>query len=66
MIVPPAESGQAVRPKGSNKLSNIDYIGPPPRGILTEEEAERLINLFFQLCILISHIFLNFFIHQKF
>ena len=47
MIVPPAESGQAVRPKGSNKLSNIDYIGPPPRGILTEEEAERLINLFF-------------------
>lgn len=47
MFVPPAESGNAVRPKGSNKLSNIDYIGPAPRGILTEDEAKRLINLFF-------------------
>ncbi|KHC75738.1 hypothetical protein MGI_00305 [Candida albicans P75016] len=47
MFVPPAESGNAVRPKGSNKLSSIDYIGPAPRGILTEDEAKRLINLFF-------------------
>ncbi|RCK55878.1 Transcriptional activator ARO80 [Candida viswanathii] len=47
MIVPPAESGHAVRPKGSNKLSNIDYIGNKPTAILTEDEATRLINLFF-------------------
>ncbi|EGW34958.1 uncharacterized protein SPAPADRAFT_145658 [Spathaspora passalidarum NRRL Y-27907] len=47
MTMPPAESGYAVRPKASNKLSNIEYIGPAPNGILTEQEAERLINLFF-------------------
>ena len=34
-----------IRPKGSNKLSNIDYIGE--NGLLTEFEAEMLINLFF-------------------
>lgn len=45
MIVPPAISGHEVRPKGSNKLSSIEYIGP--NGILTEFEAEKLINLFF-------------------
>ncbi|CAK9438656.1 uncharacterized protein LODBEIA_P28800 [Lodderomyces beijingensis] len=47
MTMPAAESGHSVRPKASTKLSNIDYIGPAPNGILTEEEAERLINLFF-------------------
>ncbi|KAI5961999.1 ARO80 [Candida theae] len=47
MTVPAAESGYAVRPKASKKLSSIEYIGPSPHGILTEEEAERLINLFF-------------------
>ncbi|RLV94284.1 Transcriptional activator ARO80 [Spathaspora sp. JA1] len=47
MTMPPAENGYVVRPKASNKLSNIEYIGPPPNGILTEQEAERLINLFF-------------------
>ena len=59
MFVPPAESGNAVRPKGSNKLSSID-IGPAPRGILTEDEAKRLINLFLPLCIHIFHIFQKF------
>lgn len=34
-----------IRPKGSNKLSNIDYIGE--NGLLTEYEAEMLVNLFF-------------------
>lgn len=34
-----------IRPKGENKLSNIDYIGV--NGLLTEFEAEMLINLFF-------------------
>lgn len=34
-----------IRPKGSNRLSNIDYIGE--NGLLTEFEAEMLINLFF-------------------
>ena len=66
MFVPPAESGNAVRPKGSNKLSSIDYIGPAPRGILTEDEAKRLINLFLPLCIHIFHIFQKFFIHLRF
>ena len=66
MFVPPAESGNAVRPKGSNKLSSIDYIGPAPRGILTEDEAKRLINLFLPLCIHIFHIFQNSFIHLRF
>lgn len=42
----PAESGYMVRPKGSNKLGNIEYIGGP-NGILTEDEAETLIHLFF-------------------
>lgn len=46
MTIPAAE-GAAVRPKASTKLSNIEYIGSPPHGILTEQEAERLINLFF-------------------
>ncbi|KAG7661319.1 ARO80 [[Candida] subhashii] len=46
MTIPAAE-GAAVRPKASNKLSNIEYIGPAPHGILTDQEAERLINLFF-------------------
>ncbi|CAH6722890.1 transcriptional activator Aro80p [[Candida] jaroonii] len=35
----------SIRPKGENKLSNIDYIGA--NGLLTEFEAEMLINLFF-------------------
>ncbi|KAG5421985.1 ARO80 [Candida metapsilosis] len=47
MTMPAAESGYAVRPRASKKLSSIEYIGPSPQGILTEEEAERLINLFF-------------------
>lgn len=47
MMMPAAESGYAVRPKASKKLSSIEYIGPAPHGILTEDEAERLINLFF-------------------
>lgn len=42
----PAESGYMVRPKGSNKLGNIEYIGGP-NGILTEDEAQTLIHLFF-------------------
>lgn len=44
--IPPAENGYAVRPKGSSSLSNIDYIGGA-NSILNEDEAERLINLFF-------------------
>ncbi|KAI5961729.1 ARO80 [Candida margitis] len=47
MTMPAAESGYAIRPKASKKLSSIEYIGSAPHGILTEEEAERLINLFF-------------------
>lgn len=35
----------SIRPKGANKLSNIDYIGE--YGLLTEYEAEMLVNLFF-------------------
>lgn len=46
MAMPAAESGEVVRPKSSNSLSNIDYIGGPD-SILTQKEAERLINLFF-------------------
>ncbi|ODV80359.1 uncharacterized protein CANTADRAFT_89915 [Suhomyces tanzawaensis NRRL Y-17324] len=46
MTMPAAENGFAVRPKGSNKLSSIEYIGEP-NGILSEAEAERLIHLFF-------------------
>lgn len=42
----PLESGYLVRPSGANKLSSIEYIGGPS-GILTEDEAETLINLFF-------------------
>ncbi|KAK6463164.1 hypothetical protein DFJ63DRAFT_318344 [Scheffersomyces coipomensis] len=46
MTMPAAESASMVRPRGSNKLSNIEYIGGE-NGILTEDEAERLIHLFF-------------------
>ncbi|CAN3375465.1 hypothetical protein DIURU_002341 [Diutina rugosa] len=45
MRMPPAENGYVVRPRASNKLSNIDYIGEG--GIVSEVEAERLINYFF-------------------
>ena len=46
MSMPAAESGYSVRPKASNKLSSIDYIGGST-GILTEDEAEKLIYYFF-------------------
>ncbi|KAK6200248.1 Septin-domain-containing protein [Scheffersomyces amazonensis] len=46
MTMPAAENAYIVRPRGSNKLSNIEYIGGD-NGILTEDEAERLIQLFF-------------------
>ncbi|KAI5961187.1 ARO80 [Candida pseudojiufengensis] len=45
MTMPAAENGSSVRPKASTRLANIDYIGE--NGILTESEAENLINLFF-------------------
>ncbi|KAI5955678.1 ARO80 [Candida jiufengensis] len=45
MSMPAAENGSSVRPKASTRLANIDYIGD--NGILTESEAENLINLFF-------------------
>ncbi|KAG7191537.1 uncharacterized protein KQ657_003042 [Scheffersomyces spartinae] len=48
MIMPPAESIFATRPKAADSLGNIEYIGPLSEGgILTVEEAQRLINLFF-------------------
>ncbi|ABN67456.2 hypothetical protein PICST_61599, partial [Scheffersomyces stipitis CBS 6054] len=46
MTMPAAENGYSVRPRASNKLSSIEYIGGP-NGILSEDEAERLIHLFF-------------------
>lgn len=45
-LVPLPERPEMVRPKASNKLSNFDYIGKP-NGLLREDEAERLIHLFF-------------------
>lgn len=45
LAMPPAENAYAVRPKGSNALAQIEYIGE--NGILTEAEAEYLINMFF-------------------
>lgn len=41
----PISNEFSIRPKGANKLSSIDYIGE--KGLLTEFEAEMLINLFF-------------------
>lgn len=46
MSIPPFENALSVRPRASTKLSNIDYIGGP-NGILTELEAEMLINFFY-------------------
>lgn len=45
-LIPLPERPEMVRPKASNKLSNFDYIGKP-NGLLREDEAERLIHLFF-------------------
>lgn len=45
-VMPLAEKPDMIRPKASNKLSHFDYIGAP-NGILSEFEAENLINLFF-------------------
>lgn len=45
-FVPLAEKPEMIRPKATNKLSNFEYIGLP-NGILSEEEAETLIHLFF-------------------
>lgn len=46
LSMPAAESGYTVRPQGSNNLLSIEYIGGP-NSILTENEAESLIYLFF-------------------
>lgn len=45
LAMPPAENSYAVRPKSHNALAQIEYIGE--NGILTEAEAEYLINMFF-------------------
>lgn len=45
LAVPPAESADAVRPRGSNDLAHIEYIGPD--GILTAAEAAHLVHMFF-------------------
>lgn len=45
LTMPPAENAYAVRPKGSNALDQIEYIGD--NGILTVAEAEHLVNMFF-------------------
>lgn len=45
LAMPPAENAYSVRPRGSNALDDIDYIGED--GILTQSEAEYLINMFF-------------------
>ncbi|CAH2351456.1 transcriptional activator Aro80p [[Candida] railenensis] len=45
-VMPLAEKPDMIRPRASNKLSHFDYIGEP-NGILSEFEAENLINLFF-------------------
>lgn len=45
MLMPAAENGAAVRPRALNRLSSIDYIGDD--GIISEDEAERLVNFFF-------------------
>lgn len=45
LTMPPAESVDAVRPRGSNHLAHIEYIGP--EGILTASEAAYLVRMFF-------------------
>lgn len=46
MSIPAFENASSVRPRASTKLSNIDYIGGS-NGILSEQEAEMLINFFY-------------------
>lgn len=45
LTVPAADGVYLVRPQASRYLSNIEYIGPD--GLLSEQEAETLVNLFF-------------------
>ncbi len=45
IMMPPVSKSANVHPNPSKKLSDIEYIGP--NKMLTEEEAENLINLFF-------------------
>lgn len=45
LAMPSPEYGYSVRPRGTNALGHIEYIGET--GILTESEAEYLINMFF-------------------
>lgn len=45
LAMPSPEYGYSVRPRGTNALGHIEYIGE--NGILTESEAEYLINMFF-------------------
>lgn len=45
LSMPPAESADAVRPRGTNDLAHIEYIGPD--GILTVAEAAYLVRMFF-------------------
>lgn len=44
-VMPPVSNASNVRPNPSKRLTDIEYIGP--NKMLTEQEAERLINLFF-------------------
>lgn len=46
LMMPAVESAEAVRPRGSSDLLSIDYIGGP-NGIVSEDEARKLIHLFF-------------------
>lgn len=45
LAMPPPENAFSARPKGSNALEDIEYIGE--NGILSAPEAEYLINMFF-------------------
>lgn len=45
LTVPAADGVYLARPQASRYLSNIEYIGPD--GLLSEQEAEMLVNLFF-------------------
>ncbi|CUM63078.1 uncharacterized protein PRCAT00000643001 [Priceomyces carsonii] len=45
-VVPPAETTYDVHPKGSTTISSFDFINGP-NAILSVNEAEKLVNLFF-------------------
>lgn len=45
LAMPPAENSYAMRPKSTSHLADIEYIGD--NGILTVDQAEHLVQMFF-------------------